>query len=146
MGKAGTARTIQVLLVEDNDGDVLLVRQALKAVDSHVQLHVVSNGISALTFVRNSTPRPHLIILDMNLPEKAGGEVLQELKGDSALSHIPVVIFTSSGALSDIHLAYRSHAAGYIQKPQDVDEFFAAVAGLERYWTHTVLLPVPALS
>ena len=141
MGKVGTAKTIHVLLVEDNDGDVLLVRQALKAADSRVQLHVVSNGISALRFVSNGSPRPHLIILDMNLPEKAGGEVLQELKGDDALLEIPVVIFTSSSALNDVHLAYRSHAAGYIQKPQDVDEFFAAVAGLERYWARTVLLP-----
>jgi CheY-like chemotaxis protein len=132
--------TIDVLLVEDNDGDVILVQEALQAANAHVQLHVVTDGVSALDFVRRQNPRPHLILLDLNLPQKPGREVLNELKSDLDSRAIPIVVFTSSGALKDVHSAY-SHASGYIQKPPDVDEFFAAIAGLERYWAQTVLLP-----
>jgi len=141
MNNAQRPGIIHVLLVEDNDGDVLLIRQALKTPSIRLELHVASTGESALEFVRGNNPRPHVIILDLNLPEKTGGEVLQELKSDGELRKIPVVVLTSSGALSDVQSAYGWQAAGYIRKPEDVDEYFAAVAALERYWTQTVLLP-----
>jgi chemotaxis family two-component system response regulator Rcp1 len=141
MNRMKTRKTVDVLLVEDNDGDVLLVRRALRAIDTTVQLHVVTDGNAALEFVRRGSPLPDLIILDLNLPRMSGNEVLGELKDDPELREIPVVVFSSSGNSRDVQSAYRGHASSYIQKPQDVDEFFAAVAGLVRYWTKTVLLP-----
>lgn len=134
-------RAIEVLLVEDNHGDVLLVRQALKSIATAVQLHVAKDGAAALEFVRRKSPQPDLIILDMNLPQKSGAEVLDELKADTELREIPVVVFSSSGAVRDVRAAYRAQASSYVRKPEDVDEFFAVVAGMERYWTKTVLLP-----
>jgi chemotaxis family two-component system response regulator Rcp1 len=135
------SRAISVLLVEDNQGDVLLVRQALNATDTSIELHVARDGVAGLEFVRRKNPKPDLIILDLNLPQKSGCEVLQELKADAELSEIPVVVFSTSGARCDVRAAYRAHASSYVQKPHDVDAFFAVVADLKRYWTETVLLP-----
>lgn len=94
-----------------------------------------------MEFVRKQTPRPDLIILDMNLPFKSGQEVLEELKADADLCEIPVVVFTSSASLRDVRAAYRHQASSYVRKPEDVDEFFKVVAGIERYWTETAVLP-----
>ena len=132
---------VDVLLVEDNKGAVLLVRAALEASHARVRLHVVSNGVAALDFVRRQNPRPQLLILDVNLPRKTGLEVLTELKSDPQFAGLPIVMFSSSAATQDVEMAYRAHACGYIQKPDNVDTFFAAIASFERYWTQTVLLP-----
>jgi CheY-like chemotaxis protein len=141
MCKSTNSKCLEVLLIEDNDGDVILVRKALKAAATTATLRVVSNGTDALDFVRQQNPRPDLIILDLNLPEMSGNQVLLKLKSDATICKIPVVIFTSSAAKVDIHGAYAGHASGYVQKPVNIDEFFAAVAGIEHYWARTVLLP-----
>ena len=141
MEMAKHERCIDVLLVEDNRSDVLLVRTAFEASHARVRLHVVSNGVAALDFVRQENPRPQLMILDVNLPNKNGLEVLAELKSDPKFAGLPIVMFSSSAASRDVEMAYRAHACGYIQKPDNVDTFFAAIASFERYWTQTVLLP-----
>jgi two-component system, chemotaxis family, response regulator Rcp1 len=142
MSKAKSASPIVVLHVEDNENDAVLVRQALAAMDASVQCHLVQDGFAALEFVRKKTPRPHLIILDMHLPGKSGLEVLAELKNDSEHMDIPVVIFSSSASKRDIRAAYCAHANSYIRKPEEMDEFFEVIAGVERYWARTVLLPL----
>jgi CheY-like chemotaxis protein len=141
MYKSRNPTCLDVLLVEDNEGDVILVRKALEAAATTAILHVVSNGADALDFVRQENPRPDLIILDLNLPQMSGNQVLLKLKSDATICKIPVVIFTSSAARGDIHGAYAGHASGYVQKPVNIDDFFAAVASIERYWARTVLLP-----
>ena len=132
---------MHVLLVEDNEGDVLLFRHALKEAGGNLELHVAPDGAAALEFVNRNDPRPNLVVMDLNLPGKTGTEVLQHLKSRADSREIPVVVFSSSAAPDDVHEAYRSQAAGYIQKPQELHEYCAAVAGLRRYWTQTVLLP-----
>jgi CheY-like chemotaxis protein len=134
-------RCLDVLLVEDNDGDIILIRLALDESRAPVRLHVAKDGVEALAFVQRGQPRPDLIILDLNLPRKSGREVLAELKAHPDLKEIPVVIFTSSRADRDVRTAYRAHANTYVRKPEDIDEFYAAVAGLHRYWSETALLP-----
>jgi two-component system, chemotaxis family, response regulator Rcp1 len=134
-------RCIDVLLVEDNEGDVVLFRTALKANHARFRLHVVSDGVAALDFVRKQSPRPQLLVLDLNLPRKTGLEVLAELKSDPKFAGLPVVIFSSSAATQDVEMAYRAHASGYIQKPDNVDSYFSTIASFERYWIQMVLLP-----
>jgi chemotaxis family two-component system response regulator Rcp1 len=109
-------KAINVLLVEDNHGDVMLIRQALKTINAALHLHVAVDGIAGLEFVRRGSPRPDVIILDLNLPGKSGSDVLRELKGDSELTEIPVVVFSSSAASSDVQASYRAHASSYIRK------------------------------
>jgi chemotaxis family two-component system response regulator Rcp1 len=141
MADARRTRPVVVLHVEDNDGDVILVRDALAAVDATVVLHVVQDGHAAVEFVRRQSPRPDLIILDMHLPKKSGIEVLKELKTDADHMHIPIVIFSNSNSTKEVRDAYSSHANSYIRKPLDIDEFFAAIASFEQYWARTVVLP-----
>ena len=129
-----------VLLVEDNEGDIGLFREGLNAIRATLDLQVVTDGIKAMEFLRTK-PRPNLVILDLNIPGKSGYEVLEELKQDADLKDVPVVIFSSSGALRDVKMAYKLHANSFVRKPVDVDEFFEAVASIERFWTRTASLP-----
>ena len=140
------SRPVEVLLVEDNPGDVRLTREALKEGKIRNNLHVAKDGVEALAFLRREgehadAPRPDVILLDLNLPRKDGREVLAEVKGDPALRQIPVVILTSSQAEEDICRAYDLHANCYISKPVDLDQFIRVVRSIEDFWFTVVKLP-----
>ena len=133
---------IDVLLVEDNEGDIGLFREGLNAIGASLTLHVATDGIQAMNFLRQKKPKPQLIVLDLNIPGMNGYEVLEQVKQDAELKEVPVVIFSSSGAARDVKTAYRLQANSFVRKPMDVDEFFNAVASIERFWTRTASLPV----
>jgi two-component system, chemotaxis family, response regulator Rcp1 len=140
-------RSTHVLLVEDNPADVRLTREVLEEGES-VDLTVVPDGEEAMAFLRaegiyEGAPRPHLVLLDLNLPKKDGREVLEELKGDVALSRIPVVVLTTSGAETDIARSYELHANCFMTKPLDLDEYFAAVRAIKDFWLDNARLPSP---
>jgi two-component system, chemotaxis family, response regulator Rcp1 len=136
----------EILLVEDNPGDVELTREALLESKLHMRLSVVVDGVEALAFLRREgayadAPRPDLILLDLNLPKKDGRAVLGEIKEDRALRNIPVVILTSSQAEQDIVRAYDLHANCYVTKPVDLDQFITIVRSIESFWLTVVKLP-----
>jgi chemotaxis family two-component system response regulator Rcp1 len=137
---------IEVLLVEDNPGDVRLTREALREGKVVNNLSVARDGVEALAFLRREgewadAPRPDLVLLDLNLPRKDGRQVLEEMKTDPALRHIPVVVLTSSQAEQDIVRAYDLHANCYITKPVDLDQFITVVKSIEDFWFTVVKLP-----
>jgi len=139
-------RPIEILLVEDNPGDVRLVREALREGDVRNNLHVAPDGVEALRFLRREdgvadAVRPDLILLDLNLPRKDGREVLEALKSDPALRSIPVVVLTSSQAEQDIARAYDLHANCYVTKPVDLERFITVVKSIETFWFTIVKLP-----
>ena len=139
-------KTIDILLVEDNPGDVRLTKEALKDCKVRNQLYTVANGIEAMAFLRKEAPysdvaRPDLILLDLNLPLKDGREVLADIKDDPALKRIPVVILTTSKAEEDILRSYNLHANCYITKPVDLDRFIEIVKMIEGFWFTIVKLP-----
>ena len=141
-----TLKPIEVLLVEDNAGDVRLTQEALKEGKLVVNLTVAMDGVEAtdLLHQRNghaNSNRPDLILLDLNLPKKDGRQVLQEIKNDPKLMRIPVVVLTTSEADSDILTTYGSHANCYITKPVDMDRFVDIVKFLEEFWFTVVKLP-----
>jgi len=141
-GKCGA----EVLLVEDNPGDVRLTREALDETGGSVGLNVVSDGIEALRFLRreapyDNAPRPSLILLDLNLPKKDGREVLAEIKTDDDLKVIPVVVMTTSDAQLDIRCAYSLHANCYVTKPADFDAYVGLVQSIEEFWLSTAKVP-----
>ncbi len=140
------ARQIEVLLVEDNPGDVRLTREALKEGRLINNLNVVPDGVEAMAFLNKcgtyvGAPRPDLILLDLNLPRKSGREVLEEIKNDPGLRRIPVMVLTTSNAEQDLMNAYNLHANCYIKKPLDLDEFMAVIRSIEHFWFHIVTLP-----
>ena len=128
-----------VLLVEDNPADERLVREAFKAVRPDVHLLCASNGAEALALLRRT--RPHLILLDLNLPAVDGREVLEQIKSDRRLRHIPVAVLTSSSIPQDVLAAYRNGANCYLQKPLDVTKLFDRIRDLMEFWTTTAILP-----
>lgn len=137
---------IEILLVEDNPGDVRLTREALKDARVANTLHVVEDGVAALDYLRrqgqySDAPRPHLVLLDLNLPKKNGREVLAEIKSDEHLKRIPVVILTTSQAEEDVLRAYNLHANCYITKPVDFTQFTKVVKTIEDFWLTIVTLP-----
>ena len=138
---------VEVLLVDDNAGDVRLTVEAFKdaALPNHVS--VVRDGEEALAFLRregpySSAPRPQFILLDLNMPKKDGREVLREVKTDQALKTIPIIVLTTSVAPIDIVQSYDLHANGYIQKPADYDEFLELIRQLDTLWFRVVQLPI----
>lgn len=140
------APPIEILLVEDNPGDVELTREALHDSKVHMNLSVVHDGVEALAFLRREgtygdAPRPDLILLDLNLPRKDGRTVLGEIKAEPELRQIPVVILTSSQAEQDILRAYALHANCYVTKPVDLDQFITIVRSIEQFWFTIVKLP-----
>lgn len=146
MNRSTSGTPVEILLVEDNPGDVRLTREALKDAKVRNHLHVVDDGVKALQFLRHEgeyadAVRPDLILLDLNLPRKSGREVLQEIKADPALLQIPVVVLTSSEADQDIAQAYELHANCFVTKPVDLDQFIAVVRSLEDFWLTIVRLP-----
>ncbi|MBU7032750.1 MAG: response regulator [Theionarchaea archaeon] len=137
---------IEILLVEDSPGDVRLTIEALKEGKVHNNLHVVRDGVEAMKFLSkegeySGVPHPDLILLDLNLPKKDGREVLKEIKSDSRLKRIPVVILTISSAEEDILKTYNLHANCYITKPVDLDQFIKVVKSIEDFWLEIVRLP-----
>jgi CheY-like chemotaxis protein len=139
-------RPADVLLVEDNPGDVRLTREAFEMGDVDVDLHVVEDGDEALDFLYAGDgyadrPRPDLVLLDLNLPKRDGREVLDEAKTDEDLAPIPIVILTTSEARQDVLATYGRHANCFVTKPVDLDDFLDVVRGLESFWLDTVRLP-----
>ena len=137
---------IQVLLVEDNPGDVRLTKEALKEGKLLNQLTVVGDGVEALSFLRKEgiyadALQPELILLDLNLPKKDGREVLAEIKADPNLRRIPVVVLTTSSSEEDILRIYDLHANCYITKPVDLEQFMGVVKSIEDFWVSVVKLP-----
>ncbi|MDP1768132.1 MAG: response regulator [Nitrospirota bacterium] len=139
-------RPVQILLVEDNSGDVRLTIEALKEAKILNKLMVVKDGVEALSFLRQQGPYadvtiPDLILLDLNLPKKDGREVLAEIKADDKLKHIPVVILTTSRDEEDVLKSYNLHANCYISKPVELDQFIRVVKSIEDFWLGIVVLP-----
>jgi two-component system, chemotaxis family, response regulator Rcp1 len=147
MKSLGTAaNAIDVLLIEDSPGDVLLTREALKDAKMHINLHIAYDGVEAMAFLARlgehaDAPRPDLILLDLNLPKKDGREVLEEIKQSPTLKSIPVVILTTSESDADIQRSYHSHANCYIAKPVDLDGFLKVVKSIDSFWLSVVKLP-----
>ena len=136
---------IEVLLVEDNPGDVRLTQEALREARVRNRLHVVPDGVAAMAFLRRlppyaDVPIPDLILLDLNLPKKSGLEVLEQVKADDRLQTIPVVILTTSKAERDVLQGYRSRANAYVTKPVDFDQFLNVVRSIEHFWLEIVKL------
>jgi two-component system, chemotaxis family, response regulator Rcp1 len=145
---SSTAVPIEILLVEDNPGDVRLTTEALRDAKVRNHLTVAHDGVEALAMLRRegryaAVPRPDLILLDLNLPKKGGREVLQEVKQDDALKHIPVVILTTSQAERDIVEGYRLQANAYVTKPVDLEQFLRVIQTIEQFWLEIVKLPHP---
>ena len=139
-------RPADFLLVEDNPGDVRLTQEALKSHKVQNNLHVVTDGEEAMAFLRRQgkykdAPRPDIILLDLNLPKKDGREVLAEIKSDSSLKTIPVVIITSSEAEQDVIKSYNLNANCYVTKPVDLDQFIKVVQSINDFWLTIVKLP-----
>ena len=137
---------INILLVEDNPGDVRLTIEALREGKVHNHLSVARDGVEALAFLRQEAPfadapRPDVILLDLNLPKKDGREVLAEIKADEQLRRIPVVVLTTSKAEEDILRSYALHANCYVTKPVDLEQFITVVRSIEDFWFSIVRLP-----
>jgi two-component system, chemotaxis family, response regulator Rcp1 len=146
MNKVQTVHPIEILMVEDNPGDVRLTQEALKDAKVANMLRVAEDGVAALDFLRKcggygEAPHPDLILLDLNLPRKNGREVLEEIKQDPRLKTIPVIILTTSQAEEDVLRAYRLHANCYITKPVDFVRFNAIIRAVEDFWLTIVTLP-----
>lgn len=138
-------RIINVLLVEDDPGDVLMTREAFEEY-LHNRLDVVTDGVAALAYLRceepyTDAPRPDLILLDLNLPRRDGREVLQEVKADEDLRHIPVIILTTSQAEEDVLRSYQLHANAYVTKPVDFEGFIEAIRQIDHFFVSVVKLP-----
>jgi len=139
-------RPVEILLVEDNPGDVRLTEEALKEGKVLNNIHLANDGVEAVSFLQKEgkytdAVRPDLILLDLNLPKKDGREVLMEIKKDEALRRIPVVVLTTSMAEEDIIRTYDYHANCYITKPVDFDQFIKVVKSIEDFWLSVVKLP-----
>src|ERR1700730_11612387 len=142
----GTDMAIQVLLVEDSPGDVRLTQEAFREAKVRINLHVASDGAEAMAFLGREgkhvdVPRPDLILLDLNLPKKDGREVLAEIKGNSSLQTIPVVILTTSESEADILKSYMLHANCYITKPVSLEGFLKVVKSIDNFWLSVVKFP-----
>ena len=142
-------RPFNILLIEDNPGDVRLTQEAFKEGSKDVNLEVVMDGVEAIKFLKQQEPYtdktiPDLILLDLNLPKWDGREVLKEIKEDTFLRRIPVVVLTTSNAEQDIINSYDLHANCFINKPVDFDNFFDIIQKIEDFWLTTTILPTMA--
>jgi CheY-like chemotaxis protein len=139
-------KPIDVLLVEDDPGDTLMIKEAFEDNKVRNRLNCVADGVEALAFLRREgefgeAPRPDLILLDLNLPRKDGREVLEEIKADPELRTIPVVVLTTSEAEEDILRSYSLHANAYVTKPVDFERFIAVVRQIDEFFVEVVRLP-----
>ncbi len=147
MPDCGDPKVIDVLLVEDDEGDVLMTREAFEYHRINNRLHVVTDGDQALQFLRRTgpftdAPRPGLILLDVNLPRRSGLEVLAELKQDPELLVIPVVMLTTSRAEEDVLRSYSLHANAFVTKPVDFERFIEAIRQIDSFFLTLVCLPL----
>lgn len=141
-----TSKPIHILLVEDNPADIRLTKEVLKDGKIHNQLSVVEDGEEAINFLKKTgkyqnAGTPDIILLDLNLPKKDGREVLSEIKADSSLMMIPVIVLTTSSAEQDILSTYAHHGNCYITKPVDFDQFINVITTIENFWLSIVKLP-----
>jgi CheY-like chemotaxis protein len=146
MANCGSSQVIDVLMVEDDEGDVVMTKEAFEYYKIGNRLHVVSDGDQALAFLRKTgpyadAPRPGLILLDVNLPRRSGMEVLAELKQDDDLLTIPVIMLTTSQAEEDIVRSYSLHANAFISKPVDFEHFIEAIRQIDTFFLTLVKLP-----
>jgi CheY-like chemotaxis protein len=137
---------IEILLVEDDPGNVLLTQEALSENKYPIVIHDVADGVAAMAFLHRTPPyanavRPDLVLLDLNLPRKDGREVLGEIKADPNLRSIPVVVLTTSGAEADVLRSYDLHANAYVQKPLDMDQFVDVIQTFDEFFLSVVRLP-----
>ena len=140
------SKPVEILLVEDNEGDVGLIEEVFEEAKIKNNLHVAEDGEEAILYLHcegkfSGSPRPDIILLDLNLPKKDGREVLKEIKEDDNLKNIPVVILTTSNAENDILIAYDLHANAYVTKPLNFDQFIKVVGSIENFWLGVVKLP-----
>ncbi|MBN1522585.1 MAG: response regulator [Candidatus Aureabacteria bacterium] len=146
MGHSEDIRPVNILLIEDNPGDVRLIKETFSEDKFYNRLFVAKDGEEAMNFLRRKepfpdVPRPDIILLDLNLPKMNGHEVLSEIKSDPDLKTIPVVILTTSDAEQDIQKTYEKHVNCYITKPVDLNQFIRVVKGIEDFWLTMVKLP-----
>ena len=146
MIKPSDSRAIDILLVEDDPGDVLITREAFQHNKIKNNLHVARDGEEGLDFLYRrggfeNAPRPDLILLDLNLPKYDGRQLLEKIKSDPGLCHIPVVVLTTSSAEEDILRSYKLHANAYVTKPVDLDQFISAVRQIDEFFVQVVRLP-----
>jgi two-component system, chemotaxis family, response regulator Rcp1 len=139
-------RPVNILLVEDNPGDIRLTQEAFKECKTKIDLNYVTDGVEAIRYLKQqppyeNMPTPDLILLDLNLPKRDGREVLEEIKSDNFLKRIPVVILTTSNAEQDIMRSYNLHVNCYINKPVDFDRFFDIIQKIEEFWLNIAVLP-----
>lgn len=141
-----TNSTVEILLVEDSEPDILLTQEAFEDASVKNRLHITRDGEEALHFLKKkgkyqAVPRPDVILLDINMPRKNGLEVLQEIKADPELASIPVLMLTTSQAEEDVRNAYARHANGYVVKPVGFENFLDAIRAFERFWLTFVRFP-----
>ena len=139
-------KTFEILLVEDNEGDIILTTEALEEGSINKNINIVMNGKDAIDYVFNDGKyqkaiRPDLILLDVNLPLKSGYEVLKAIKNNHDTKLIPVIMLTTSSSENDINISYSNHANCFITKPVDIKDFYIAIAKIEQFWLNLVLLP-----
>ncbi|MHB8100896.1 MAG: response regulator [Methanosarcina sp.] len=139
-------KPVEILLVEDNEGDIGLIEEVFEEAKIRNNIHVAEDGEEAILFLRgegkfSGSPRPDIILLDLNLPKKDGREVLREIKEDNNLKNIPVVVLTTSRAEKDILRSYELHANAYVTKPLDFDHLIKVVKSIENFWLEVVKLP-----
>jgi CheY-like chemotaxis protein len=141
-----TNEPVTILLVEDNPAEVQLASEAFLEWSTPMNLHSVSDGVEALSFLRReapfeSAPRPELMLLDVNLPKMDGKTVLSSIKGDPDLASIPVIVMTTSTDPTEIKSLYQLHANAFVPKPMDLNAFFDVIKTIETFWIHTATLP-----
>jgi CheY-like chemotaxis protein len=139
--EADAGAAVEVLVVEDNPGDVRLAREAFGALDRPVTLTIAEDGRTALEELRSRSDLPSLVLLDLDMPELDGRQFLQEVKEDPPARPVPVVVFSSSADPVDVTETYTTHANAYVTKPDDADEFFRAIRNLDAFWFSTAALP-----
>ena len=141
-----SGKPFEILLAEDNHGDVRLIEETLKKNKVSINLHVMKDGIEALSFLKrkgkhSNAPHPDLVLLDLHLPKKEGLEVLKKIKGDPDLKRIPVIILTTSGAEEDVLKSYQLHGNCYITKPINLDQYVTVLKSIKNFWLTIVKLP-----
>jgi CheY-like chemotaxis protein len=147
MSNLDPTQKVEILLVEDNPGDVVLFMEALEETRVRTNLNTVEDGEEALSFLRRQghykySPRPHLVILDLNLPKLNGREVLQEIRSNADFNAIPVIILTTSKSDKDMHESYQLHANCYIVKPVDLKNFMSVLKEMAHFWLNVARLPM----
>jgi chemotaxis family two-component system response regulator Rcp1 len=146
MFRSQSAKPLEVLVIEDNPGDVRLLEEAFRELDANVSMHVARDGAEALDMVfqpaiASKHSYPDLILLDLNLPKVNGHDVLSRIKSDPATTQIPIIVLTSSRAESDVRRAYQAHANAYLKKPSTLDGLISAAQHIKNFWMDTATLP-----